>query len=90
MSQVKIQYDEFLSLISQTVANVDVNLLMKIMYLEKKLPDVPPKVELDIKYKLGVDLMKKQEKLQDITEELWYDESIKNGKSQNLRSYLTT
>ena len=36
MSQVKIQYDEFLSLISQTVANVDVNLLMKIMYLEKK------------------------------------------------------
>ena len=90
MSQVKIQYDEFLSLISQTVANVDVNFLMKIMYLEKKLPDVPPKVELDVEYKSGVDLMKKQEKLQDITEELWYDESIKNGKSQNLRSYLTT
>ncbi len=63
MSQVKIQYDEFLSSISQTVGNVDVNLMIKIMYLEKKLPDVSPKVELNIEYKSGIDPINKQEKI---------------------------
>ena len=61
MSQVEIQYDEFLSLISQTIENVDVNLLVKIMYLERKLTDVAPRVELHIEYKSGVDPIKKQE-----------------------------
>ncbi len=40
MSQVEIQYDEFLSSIGQTIVNVDVNLMVKIMYLERRLPDV--------------------------------------------------
>ncbi len=63
MSQVESQYDEFLSSIGQTIANVDVNLMMKIMYLERKLPDVSPRVELHIEYKSGVEPMKKQEKI---------------------------
>jgi len=37
MSQIEVQYDEFVSTIAQTLSNVDVNLLMKIMYLERKL-----------------------------------------------------
>ncbi len=61
MSQLEIQYDEFLSLISQTITNVDVNLLVKIMYLERRLPDVAPKVELHIQYKSDVDPKNKQE-----------------------------
>ena len=61
MSQVEFQYDEFLSSISQTIPNADVNLLVKIMYLERRLPDTSPKVELHMEYKSGVDLMKKQE-----------------------------
>lgn len=61
MSQAESQYDEFLSSISQTIPNSDVDLLVKIMYLERKLPDTSPKVELHMDYKMGVDLMKKQE-----------------------------
>jgi hypothetical protein len=63
MSQVEIQYDKFLSSIGQTIANVDVNLMMKIMYLERRLPDVAPRVELHIEYKSGVEPMNKQEKI---------------------------
>jgi len=62
MSQVEIQYDEFLSSISKTIANVDVNLLVKIMYLERRLPDVAPGVNLHIEYKSDADPMNKQEK----------------------------
>ncbi|QLH07193.1 hypothetical protein [Nitrosopumilus ureiphilus] len=63
MSQVENQYNEFLSSIGQLITNVDVNLMMKIMYLERKLPDVDPRVELYIDYKSGVDPMKKQEQM---------------------------
>ena len=61
MSQIEIQYDEFLSSIGQKIPNANVNLLVKIMYLERKLTDVSPKVDLHIEYKSNVDLMKKQE-----------------------------
>ena len=60
---VETQYNECLSSISKLIENVDVNLMMKIMYLERKLPDVAPKVELHIDYKSGVDPMKKQEQI---------------------------
>ena len=63
MSQVEIQYDEFLYSIGQTIANVDVDLMVKIMYLERKLPDVAPRVELHIESKSGVEPMNKQEKI---------------------------
>jgi hypothetical protein len=62
MSQVEIQYDAFLYSISQTIVNVDVNLLVKIMYLERKLTDVAPKVELHIEYKSGANPINKEEK----------------------------
>ncbi len=63
MSEVETQYNECLSLIGQLIENVDVNLMMKIMYLERKLPDVAPKVELHIDYKSGINPMKKQEQI---------------------------
>ena len=63
MSQAEIQYDEFISSIGQTIPNVDVNLLVKIMYLERRLPDVAPRVELHIEYKSKIDPMKKQEEM---------------------------
>ena len=63
MSQVEIQYDEFLSSLSQMIPNADVNLLMKIMYLERRLTDVAPRVELHIDYKSKVDPMQKQEEI---------------------------
>ena len=63
MSQVEAHYDEFLSRVGQTMSNTDVNLLVKIMYLERKLPDVPPKVELHMEYKSGIDPTDKQEQI---------------------------
>ena len=63
MSQVEVQYDQFLSSISKEMPNIDVNLLVKIMYLERRLPDVAPRVDLHIEYKSSVDPIKKQEKI---------------------------
>ena len=63
MSQIEMQYDEFLSSVGKTISNVDVNLLVKIMYLERRLTDVDPRVELHIEYKSSVDPMKKQEEM---------------------------
>ena len=60
MSQVEIQYDEFLSKIKQTVSNTDVDLLIKIMYLERRLTDVPPKVELHLEYGPDTNPLQKQ------------------------------
>ena len=48
---IEAQYDQFISILNQTMNNVDSNLLVKMMYLERKLPDVFPKVELNLEYK---------------------------------------
>lgn len=63
MSQIEAQYDGFLSTVSQTLSNADTNLLMKVMYLERKLSDVAPRVELYMEYKSNVDPTRKQEEM---------------------------
>ncbi|WP_428324500.1 hypothetical protein [Nitrosopumilus sp.] len=61
MSQIEAQYNEFTNAITQTLSNVDVDLLIKMMYLERKLPDAPPMVELLIEYNSGTNIQDKQE-----------------------------
>ena len=63
MSQVETEYDQFLASIGNSIRNTDVNLLVKIMYLERKLPDVSPKVDLHIEYNSGVNPHDKQEQI---------------------------
>ena len=60
MSQIETQYDAFLMSIKETIKNVDVNLMLKIMYLERRLPDVAPHVELELKLKSGINQVKKE------------------------------
>jgi len=60
MSQIETQYDMFLTSMKDTVKNVDVNLMLKIMYLERKLPGVSPHVEIEIKLKPGINRAKKE------------------------------
>ena len=60
MSQVETQYDTFLMSLKETVKNVDVNLMLKILYLERKLPNVAPHVELELKLKPGINRVKKE------------------------------
>jgi len=47
--------------ITQTLSNVDADLLIKMMYLKRKLPDAPPMVELLIEYNYGTNIQNKQE-----------------------------
>lgn len=50
MSEIEDSFDEYKERLSGMLDNkIDVDLAMKIMYLERKLPDVEPKVELDIR-----------------------------------------
>ena len=63
MSQIEGNYEEFLSSIRQIIPSMDTDLMVKIMYLERKLPDVSPRVELHTEYKDGVDTLKKQEQI---------------------------
>ena len=60
MSQIETQYDMFLTSMKETVKNVDVNLMLKIMYLERKLPGVSPHVEIEMKLKPGINQKKKE------------------------------
>jgi hypothetical protein len=52
MSSIEASFDEYRAQLTSKMHNkVDADLAMKIMYLERKLPDVEPKVDLDIKVK---------------------------------------
>ncbi|GKS67243.1 hypothetical protein YTPLAS73_07900 [Nitrosarchaeum sp.] len=59
MSQLETQHDMFLTTLKETIKNVDVYLMLKILYLERKLPDVSPHVEIEIKLKPGTNRVKK-------------------------------
>jgi hypothetical protein len=49
MSTIEQSFDQYKAVLSDMFQNkVDPDLAMKIMYLERKLPDAEPKVELDI------------------------------------------
>lgn len=50
MSNVETSFDEYKAILVHMLNDkVDADLAMKIMYLERKLPDAEPKAELDIR-----------------------------------------
>lgn len=52
MSNVEASFDEYKAILVHLLNDkVDADLAMKIMYLERKLPDAEPKAELDIRAK---------------------------------------
>ena len=52
MSVIEASFDEYRAYVSKLLQNkIDPDLAMKIMYLERKLSDVEPKAELDIRVK---------------------------------------
>ena len=63
MSQAESEYDQFLTNIGNSIKNTDVDLLVKVMYLERKLPDAAPKVDLHIEYNSGINPEEKQEQI---------------------------
>lgn len=55
MSAIEASFDSYRKELEKMLGKIDVDLAIKIMYLERKLPDVEPKVELDLKIKNGID-----------------------------------
>ena len=65
MSEVEMSYDRYLAELSNRFhGKVDVNLALKIMYLERKFPDVEPRVDIDIKTRSSVNNQKKAYEIQ--------------------------
>ncbi len=60
MSEIEKQYDGFIAEFEKNLGKVDLSLALKTLYLQKKLPDVTPKVELYVCYRPGTDLEKKR------------------------------
>jgi len=59
MSEVEQGYDQFMTWLRESSSKIDPDLLVKTMYLERKFPDVEPKVDLDIHFKLGTNIQQK-------------------------------
>ena len=60
MSEIEEQYDNFIAKFERNLGKIDVSLALKTLYLQRKLPDVTPKLELYVCYRSGTDLEKKR------------------------------
>ncbi|HXG74256.1 MAG TPA: hypothetical protein VNK44_05525 [Candidatus Nitrosotenuis sp.] len=63
VSAIESSFDQYRKELSEMLGKVDVDLAIKTMYLERKLPDVEPRVELDLKIKSGSDMQRLAYKL---------------------------
>jgi len=63
MQQIEKQYEEFVTEFGKKLDKVDVSFALQTMYLQRKIPDSTPKVELQVCYRPGTDLEKKQVEL---------------------------
>lgn len=63
MQQIEKQYNEFVTEFGKNLGKVDVSFALQMMYLQKKIPDSSPKIELEVCYTPGTNLEKKQVEL---------------------------
>lgn len=56
MSVIEASYDQYRDELAELLKKIDVDLAMKIMHFERKLPDVAPRVELHVRPKHGTNL----------------------------------
>lgn len=61
---VEMQYDSFLDNLISKLGKINLKLATDVMYYERKLSDVEPKVELEIHYRNGTDMTKKKYELE--------------------------
>ena len=57
-------YDSFLQEIGKKLSKIDTNLVVQVMYYERKFPEVEPSVHLKIHYHEGTDMAKKRSELE--------------------------
>ena len=63
MTNAEMIYDGFLANLDKALGKIDMELALKVMLYERKMPDVYPSVELEIHYKDGTDMSRKVEGL---------------------------
>jgi len=50
MQQIEKQYNEFVTEFGKNLGKVDVSFALQLMYLQKKIPNSSPKVDLEVCY----------------------------------------
>ncbi len=63
MSNAEMIYDGFIANLDKTLGKIDMELALKVMLYERKMPDAYPSVELEIHYQDGTDISRKVEDL---------------------------
>lgn len=63
MTNAEMIYDGFLTNLEKTLGKIDMELALKVMLYERKMPDVYPSVELEIHYQNDADVSRKVEGL---------------------------
>ena len=63
MSSVETAYDDFRSNLGKILPKVDIELLLQVMYYERKMPDVFPSVGLEIHYKSRANVERKRDEI---------------------------
>ena len=63
MSSAETAYDDFLSNLGKILPKVDAELVLRVMYYERKMPDVHPSVELEIHYKSRANVERKRNEI---------------------------
>ncbi len=63
MTSAEMIYDGFLANLDKALGKIDMELALKVMLYERKMPDVYPSVELEIHYRDGTDISRKVEEL---------------------------
>jgi len=58
MQQIETHFDEFVTEFEKKLGKVDVSFALQTMYLQRKIPDSKPKVELRVCYLPGTNLEK--------------------------------
>ena len=63
MTNAEMIYDGFLANLDKALGKIDMELALKVMLYERKMPDVYPSVELEVHYGEGTDISRKVEEL---------------------------
>jgi hypothetical protein len=65
-AEIEVSYNEYHNQLKHKLPNVDPDLLLKIMYLERKFPDVEPKADIVITFSDEKDMKMRAYKIQEI------------------------
>lgn len=92
MSNAEVIYSGFLANLDKALGKIDMELALKVMLYERKMPDVAPAVELEIHYLSGTNTQRKISEIRDKYgfEVASYEENVVLAKGNMDMSLLQT